>query len=472
MSDDSQLGPLIRLWGLTTAQLPDPAETPDNLAPFLISILQEAVPFIDSVAPKDAWAGVESGGNELSTAEASANLAAGARPCWKPKGSKSYPDSAAKVHLTERVIDSSDLEMVAGRSVVPPSARLRHDARIPPETWICRRSLHADSDSPGGKSASWAEFRDAIKDRHAESEEAFTPSVVGARAAVVWDCGGTEAVEGGETWGNFTLRVEEVRHRIGKPVMKDRVFPVLQMTCSAMDVPGEGGTVDAAAVSRREKAEFLVVSITVADFGTASPHAEFSKGKGVVVGAYASVERIRKMNWGNRDIEWIMTTASDARGVLPMWVQTMAVPGQIARDVPLFLSWIAKERKGKGVATEDAATPPPPPPAEEKVGSAAPESPAKAAETAPPAASEGAKAQDAGAQATTAPADAPPPAPAKDEKVAATTAADPAPAAETVVSPATEGEQKVVANGNASAEKLAAAADDVAAPAAAAEPAK
>ena len=39
-----------------------------------------------------------------------------------------------------------------------------------------------------------------------------------------------------------------------------------------------------------------------------------------------------------------MTTASDARGVLPKFVQALAVPGQIAKDVALFLSWIARER--------------------------------------------------------------------------------------------------------------------------------
>ena len=441
MSDD-QLGPLVRLWGLTTAQLPDPSETPDNLAPFLISILQEAVPFIDSVAPKLATpAPPDQADPDPAAATALAAVAATAAKAWKPKGSKAYPESAAKVHLAERVVDSSELERVAGRSVVPPSARLRHDARLPAETWICRRSVHADSAAEGARSASWAEFRDAVKDRHAESEEAFTPSVVGARAAVVWDCGGAEAVEGGETWGKFTLRVEEVRHRIGKPVMKDRVFPVLQMTCSAMETNRavEAGD-DAAAVSRDEKPEFLVVSITVTDFGSASPAAEFSKGKGVVVGAYTSVERIRKLP-GSGEIEWIMATASDARGVLPMWVQTMAVPGQIARDVPLFLSWIAKERKGDGGAGGAAAAPAvaAPPPASEP--------PAEVAEAAP-AAGEEAKGQSAGTPTTTSP-----PPPPKDEPSAEPPPAPSAPTETTPPAPNAEGEGKA-ANGEAKAEDL------------------
>jgi hypothetical protein len=37
--------------------------------------------------------------------------------------------------------------------------------------------------------------------------------------------------------------------------------------------------------------------------------------------------------------------------VLPAWVQRGAVPGQIAKDVSLFLGWIAKERTKGAVST-------------------------------------------------------------------------------------------------------------------------
>lgn len=80
--------------------------------------------------------------------------------------------------------------------------------------------------------------------------------------------------------------------------------------------------------------------------------------KGVVVGAYVSVERVRRlpltkgaeaggMSGERGRIEWLMATASDARGILPMWVQTRAVPGQIAKDVSLFLGWMNTERRKK-----------------------------------------------------------------------------------------------------------------------------
>ena len=295
-------------------------------------MLQEAVPFADSVAPKKP------------RAEPSR--------LWKAKGQKSFKDSVARVQISERVIPVGDLDEVARRGGPPPAVAARYHDGHPTsgETWICRRSLHEDVAAPG--TAAWAEFRRCFKEAHAETEDAFTPTVVGAREAASWDCGSVEAEEGGETWGNFTLKIEEMRHKIGKP-LKDRTFPVLQMTCSAM-ARGEGESGDdAAATQHREKPEFLVVSVTVADFDRA-PNAEYSRAKDTVLAAYASVERIRKLP-ATGEIEWIMATASDARGVLPQWVQNIAVPGQVAKDVPLFLGWIARERDG------EPAKPAPPP---------------------------------------------------------------------------------------------------------------
>ena len=39
-----------------------------------------------------------------------------------------------------------------------------------------------------------------------------------------------------------------------------------------------------------------------------------------------------------------MATASDAGGVLPQWLQNLAVPGKIAHDVDMFLAWIPSQR--------------------------------------------------------------------------------------------------------------------------------
>jgi hypothetical protein len=309
-------GPLLRLWGITTNQLPPESSTSEELLPFLLSMLQEAVPFIDSAAPK-------SGDASHPSAKA-----------WKSKGTKSSAGSSAKVEIAERVISASELEALAaerrGAGGGGGGGASSH------ETWAVRKSVHADAAEKG--TASWAEFVDCFKERHAETEDAFTPAVVGAREAMHWECGTVEVHEAGVNWGRFTLKVQEMRHKIGAP-LNDRVFPVLQMSCAAVAETHDGS--DRAAATATAQPEFLVVSLPLTDFQS-SEHAGLVKDKGVVVGSYASVERIRKLPDGN--IEWVMAVASDAKGVLPMRVQVLAIPGQIAKDVPLFFSWIAKER--------------------------------------------------------------------------------------------------------------------------------
>ncbi|KAJ4394189.1 hypothetical protein N0V93_003406 [Gnomoniopsis smithogilvyi] len=307
--------PLIRLSGIKTSQLPSPSATPEELTPFITALLKEALPFIDSAAP---------GGQNPSL--------------WKSKGTKKFPESAAKVELSERVVTLP----AAGAAVADGDTKAKPKASESAETWACRRSVHIDSATKG--TASWAEFARCIRDEHAETEDAFTPTVLAHREAQSW--AGARDVrpvaivgegEGNTWWGRFSLVLVEMKHKIPPP-LKPRVFPVLQLIATAVTAGSEGA-------EARAKDEFVVVSVPVADF-TSSEFAVLSKEAGVVVGAYAAVERVKKEESGRGDVEWIMATASDAKGVLPMWVQTKAVPGQIAKDVALFLGWIAGERKG------------------------------------------------------------------------------------------------------------------------------
>jgi len=62
--------------------------------------------------------------------------------------------------------------------------------------------------------------------------------------------------------------------------------------------------------------------------------------KSPVMGIYAAVESVRILDSG--EIEWIMTTSSDAKGILPMWAQKLGVPGAIVKDVGYFMDWIPK----------------------------------------------------------------------------------------------------------------------------------
>ncbi len=283
---------------------------------------------------------------------------------WKAKGAKSPADTGpAKIELLEYIVPVAELEMIAARHGRPEQAQNNNNNnnKVISETWICCCSLHRDATAKD--TASWAEFRACLKDRHTETEDAFTPSVVGARAALVWDAAAA------------VPPVEEMCHHVGRP-LQDRTFPVLQMTCAAVVVLEEEGgpkaKEDSAVAAPAEgnkpenghgpPSEFLVVSIKVSDFAQASPYAELWRARGVVVAAYASVERLRKLPGWDGEIEWLMATASDTRSVLPMWVQTLAVPGQIAKDAGLFLSWLARERTGENQPSSTSEAPLPPPP--------------------------------------------------------------------------------------------------------------
>lgn len=317
---DKPKEPLLRLAGLKSSQLPAATAPPEELTPFITSLLEEAVPFIDTAAPRAA-----------DFTDPAVPAPPASNTLWKPKGTKSHPDSTAKIELSERVVN------------VPGGGSEEH------ETWACRRSVHADSASKG--TASWAEFADCIRDRHAETEDAFTPTVLAHREAVSWGSAAAapHVWAGGVAWGRFGLSLVEMKHKIPPP-LKPRVFPVLQLVASA--VPG-GGDGSGAGTAGAERDEFVVVSVTVSDLATGQlkDKAALSAEKGVVVGAYVSVERVRRLPGQGEDkgkIEWIMATASDAKGVLPMFLQTKAVPGQIAKDVGMFLGWVDKERAKKG----------------------------------------------------------------------------------------------------------------------------
>lgn len=67
------------------------------------------------------------------------------------------------------------------------------------------------------------------------------------------------------------------------------------------------------------------------------------KTKKVTPGMYVSVERVKLTEAG--EIKWVMATASNAKGFLPMALQKPGVPSQVLKDVGLFMQWTADSRK-------------------------------------------------------------------------------------------------------------------------------
>lgn len=267
-----------------------------NIYAFITAVLAESIPFIDGVAPKSSGPST-----------------------WKSKGSpKRFPSSAAPVHLYEWTVLGADIDQIEGMS--------QYSADRKNEYWCCRRSTHHNAVEKG--TAGWEEFVASFKNNHAESEQAFTPTVIASRKALGWDTEEVEVEVNGEKWGNITMVVEEMKHRIEPKPLKNRTFPVVQVTAMLAGAK-----------------EFLVISIPLMDFDK-SPYSEFAKDKSLVVASYASIERVRILP-SNGDIEWIMATASNAKGFLPQFIQNMAVPGAVAKDVEFFMSWIPSQRKSE-----------------------------------------------------------------------------------------------------------------------------
>ncbi|CAM1506783.1 Fc.00g064240.m01.CDS01 [Cosmosporella sp. VM-42] len=293
-------GPLVRLWGVQPSQIPPTGASSEAIKPLLASILQEAIPFISTVPTSES--------------------PSPASP-WQFKSVRNFPHSKSPVQLYERTVSEDDLEAVSMKHNPPAVDTLKVRA----ETWALRRSVHEDKDAEG--TATWEEFVKCFKEEHAESEKEFTPSVLTTNLEQQWDCSGISIDLEGTTWTNWTLKSESSLHNLPVP-LKNRLFPILQATASA-----EGHR------------EFLVVQIAVR--AGDGDHGD----QGVVRGAYTSVERLKEIEGG---LEWTMGTVSDAKGIVPAWVQRMAVPGQIAKDVDMFLGWIDGERRRKPEQVDDS----------------------------------------------------------------------------------------------------------------------
>lgn len=292
------LGPYVHLWGIDASQLPAQNASGAELTPLLTGLLTEALPFIGDVPT-----GKDSGASS-----------------WKYRKTYSYPSSTALVDLYEKKLVADAMRRVATehKDQLPQVS----PSKVGPETWFLRRSVHEDAAQP--KTATWEEFTASFKQHHAESEMAFTETVVKTTSRRHWDCSGVALQVGGETWVDWTLKLEESVHKLPFPLQK-RVFPVLQAT--------------AAVEGRRE---FVVVQVFFAG-GPAEENAY-----GTVTGAYTSIERIRELPDevnGKKQIEWIMGTASDAMGILPEFIQNLATPDMVPKDVDFFMSWVVGQRK-------------------------------------------------------------------------------------------------------------------------------
>ncbi|KAH6608681.1 hypothetical protein Trco_002027 [Trichoderma cornu-damae] len=308
-----QHGLYVRLWGIRPSQLPSETASAHDLTPLLRSVLNEAVPFISSVP-------AQSSSSSSSSSSSDKSSQGNVNGPWKAKGCKAFHHSAAPVHLFERVVSAEELKAISKDQRLPQADG---GSKIRSETWSLRRSVHEAAKKAG--TADWEEWMQCFKEGHADVEMKFTPTVLNHLLKRQWDCTGAEVVLGGDTYESLTLKLEESVHRMPAPLNK-RVFPVLQVTAAV-----------------RGRREFVVVQIAAVP---ESLGAEEPREDGALRGTYTSIERFKEVD-DQGNVEWLMGTVSDARGVLPAWIQKMAVPGQIAKDVDMFLEWIARERESR-----------------------------------------------------------------------------------------------------------------------------
>ncbi|MCJ1366537.1 hypothetical protein MMC16_005666 [Acarospora aff. strigata] len=281
----------------------DPDARPGLIA-FLTEVLDQAISFVDDIVPKT----------------------------FVEKSEKTSSPAVAKVKVLKREIDSQQLSQIPWENTKVP--------RIAPsslgfngEAWFARRSQHANQAQKG--TASFSEFEHGLMVDHSEHEQEYTPDVYDARPVLDWD---TETASTnliiGESYSQIRMCIYEMCHKLPWP-LSPRTFPVLLVT------------------AKTARSSFIVVQIPVSI--ESLPDSFYGSGRNLrqgedplkrrepVTGVYASIERCRMLP--DTTIEWSMTTASDAKGWLPMWVQKLGIPSAIVKDVGLFIAWVAQHRQ-------------------------------------------------------------------------------------------------------------------------------
>ncbi|MCJ1477976.1 hypothetical protein MMC13_006651 [Lambiella insularis] len=305
-SPSPPLGPLVRLLPLNLASLPAHPSLPSSpsrpsLATFLSALLSEALTFADHTLPQTF---------HLSSS------------------SKRSPPATSPVALLKRQLTPADLAAIPFRTGPVPRAASEVQTRNG-EAWFARRSRHAPRAEPG--TASWAEFDEGLRVGHSEKERMYTPDVYDSYRVLGWE--GEMSGVRVQGFEEVEMSLYEMCHELPAP-LKPRVFSVVVVTAKTA---GEEG--------------LLVVQVPVdaAALGEAmysNGRNEREGGDGVkrkrcVRGMYVSVERARVLDG---EVEWVMATASDAGGWLPMWSQKMGVPGAVVKDVGLFIKWVGENR--------------------------------------------------------------------------------------------------------------------------------
>ncbi|KAI9880659.1 MAG: hypothetical protein M1830_001663 [Pleopsidium flavum] len=245
---------------------------------------------------------------------------------------KSSSPAVAKVRLLKRNIDGQQLSRIPWSTSKVPRKIPLHTAHTG-EAWFARRSHHANHVQIG--TADFSEFEQGLMVDHSKHEQEYTPDVFDAFPVLNWDAETlSNALTIGEFYSQIRMCIYEMCHKLPWP-LSPRVFPVLVVT------------------AKTDRSGFIVVQIPASV--ESLPDSFYSNGRNLhegdsalkkkrpVLGVYTSIERCRILP--DLKIEWIMATASDAKGWLPMWAQKLGVPSAVVKDVGLFIKWVEQHRQ-------------------------------------------------------------------------------------------------------------------------------
>ncbi|KAF2016075.1 hypothetical protein BU24DRAFT_192974 [Aaosphaeria arxii CBS 175.79] len=232
------------------------------------------------------------------------------------------------------------------------------------EAWFARHSRHPEDEgtADGTKTITWKNFDQVLRQDHSTNEAEYTPNVYDCTELLRWN--EKELKEIGKKIGfnETAMWIINMYHGIPWP-LNDRVFSVLVLVGVRADlVAGEQGVptdesivvqlpVDVVQlpdiIKNRSHHRVPGTPTYLRDSSLASDKQKEKIGKKLVYGQYVSVERVaREIETDGKAVtHWTMATWSDAKGVLPGFVQKKALPGEIVKDIEYVYDFVGTKRR-------------------------------------------------------------------------------------------------------------------------------
>ncbi|KAF2733723.1 hypothetical protein EJ04DRAFT_266794 [Polyplosphaeria fusca] len=253
---------------------------------------------------------------------------------WKPTTHKSYdPQAGHKIHI------------------------LQSSKQNGGDAWFARKSVHADEHPH-----IFQEFDYVLRTDHSVHEAEYTPEVFHHQHIMSWraEVAKVEETLKAAGWEKVEIDLVEMYHKLPAPLKRRRfVELVVSGVYTQADKTDDGDVLS----------QFVLVQFPI-DLSTFPPsfigpiscldannriHGDrIAQGAAAkkdeaatyecVTGVYASVEKVALVRGEGRPSEniWTMSTTSDAKGALPMWLQKRAIPGAIAKDVDFVEKYMKK----------------------------------------------------------------------------------------------------------------------------------